>query len=282
MRTREKWISSKDKRGLAGMLDALVAYFGEDFRLGQADRARVLKWREAMLKEPGKREGSTLSHSTINHRLTMLSVLLEAHELPPHNVKHLSVIGNRRKRRTREEELQAVISWCLANHARKDATTLADLVQVGLHTTARKSELLGLLWSDVYFDLGQVTFRDTKNGKSRTVPLTDACKRILERRIGYGGTGPFTAASKWQLGALWADARKALGLEDDVEFVFHVATRHEGASRLGDQGASAFQIKAMMGNTIQAADIYVKPEVESLRALAEGINRQQSPKGDGC
>jgi integrase len=280
-RDRDKWRASKDKASLQQTYDQVVEYWGKDTALSAATREAVKDWRAAMLLERGKRAGTTLAASTVNHRMSMLNVLLEVADCPPHGVKFLSVKGNRRMRRAREEELQAVAAWCVANHNRKDALTLADLVQVGLQTTARKGELLGLLWTDVYFQMRQVTFRDTKNGESRTVPLTDIAVTILERRKGMGGPGPFTGASKWQLRQLWADARKALGLEDDDEFVFHVATRHEGLSRLGDQGASAFQIKAMSGNTIQAADIYVKPEVESLRALAEGINRQPQAQQQG-
>jgi integrase len=277
LRTREKWIQAKDRASLQQTFDQVTAYWGLDTDVSTATREAVKGWRSAMLEEDGKRKGTKLSASTINHRMSMLNVLLEIADCQPHGVKFLSVKGNRRKRRAREEELQAVIAWCVANHQRKGALLLADMVTFGLNTTARKGELIGLAWPDVYFDLRQVTFRDTKNGTSRTVPLNDPALRVLERRRELGGAGPFQGVGTWQLGALWRDARAALGLAEDEEFVFHVATRHEGASRLGDQGASAFQIKAMMGNTIQAADIYVKPEVESLRALAEGINRQ--PEG---
>ena len=272
MRTRTKWMESKDKPGLERIKDQLVAYFGPQFRLSEATRTRVQKWREDMMATPGQRKGTKLSNSTINHKLTMLSVLLEENDFPPHTVRHLSVEGNRRARRTREEELQAVISWCFANHTRKDATTLADMVQVALATTARRSELLGLLWTDVYFDRNCVMFRNTKNGTNREVAVADVAMRVLERRVQYGNLGPFHGVAPSQITALWNSAKEALGLSEDHEFVFHVATRHEGLSRLGDQGASAFQIKAFGGHkSIAAADRYVKPEAESLRELANGI-----------
>ena len=41
---------------------------------------------------------------------------------------------------------------------------------------------------------------------------------------------------------LWCGASEQLGLSDDHEFVFHVATRHEGLSRLAENGASIFEL----------------------------------------
>jgi integrase len=274
MRERPKWIQAKDKITIKQTYDQVAAYWGADSDLGKVTREAVKDWRAAMLEEDGKREGTKLSPSTINHRMSMLNVLMEVADVAPHGVKFLSVEGNRRSRRTRAEELQAMAAWCITNHARKGALLLADLITVGLNTAARKSELTGLEWADVYFDLKQLRFRDTKNGTHRVIPVSEVVMRVLERRKEAGEPAPFAGVGKWQLGALWRDARTALGLGEDEEFVFHVATRHEGLSRLGDQGASAFQIKAMSGHkAITAADRYVRPEVESLRALAEGINK---------
>jgi integrase len=273
MRDREQWVTAKDKASITQTYSKVAAKWGEDRQLHTIEHEEVLKWRDDMRKEPGKRTGTLLTHSTINHRLSMLSVLLELARVRPHGVKHLPTRGNRRERRAREEEIQALISWCHANYERKGALTLADMITVGLNTTARAGELGRLQWPDVYFDLRQLCFRDTKNGKSRMVPMADVVYDILHRRRENGLEGPFSDLGKPQRLALFKAARQALKLDEDHEFVFHVVTRHEGASRLGDQGASAFQLKAMMGNTIQAADIYCKPSVESLRGLANGITR---------
>lgn len=270
LRTREKWLLAKNKVDLDTRYKGVTAYFGESFDLAGCNRAAVLLWREQMMASEGKRKDSKLSNSTINHRLSMLSTLLEVAELPPHGVKHLSVLNSRRKRRTREDEIQAVISWLLANHDRVGATTFADLVQVALACAARQGELLALRWADVYLDRKVVCFRETKNGDAREVPLTDAAMRVLERRRGYNLDGPFANLSTDRCTALWAQARKAVGLEHDHEFVFHVATRHEGLSRMAEAGGNAFQIKAMAGHrNISTSDRYVKPKVESLRDMAQ-------------
>lgn len=272
LKTRERWIAAKDKKDLENRYQGVAAYWGADRDLADCTREAVMAWRTKMIEMPGKRKGTTLSPSSINHRLSMLTTLLELAELPPHTVKHLSVKDSRRKRRTREEEIDAVHAWLAANYQRKGAAAFSDLILAALHTTARQGEWLAVKWADVYFDRKVVCFRDPKNGEMREAPMTDAVSRMLERRAGYGFAGPFTDLTQDRCQDLWQSARKAIGLEHDHEFVFHVATRHEGLSRLGEGGASAFIIKALAGHkSIQTSDRYVKPQTESLRAHAEAI-----------
>ncbi len=271
---REKWLKA-DLKTLQSTFDSVVAYWGADRPLMDAHYNAVMEWRSAMREEEGKRAGTKLSASTINHRLSLLSVLLEVAKLPPHGVKHLSTKGNERKRRVREEELRAVQAWLSAHSMdRKGAASFSDLITVALHTTARQGELLALKWPDVYFDRGVVVFRDPKNGEFREGVLTDTAQRILERRLGYGLQGPFTDLNKDRCGDLWEQARKALGLEDDPEFVFHVATRHEGLSRVGETGTNTFMVMAMGGHKSPATSKrYVKPSTQSLRKLGDAIER---------
>jgi integrase len=274
-RENSKWLTCKDKGGKQQTYNQLVATKGvtETMDCGRFTYDFVLALRSAWLTAPGMRKGTTLSNSTINHRLSLITTLLDTVRCPPHGVKHLSVKGNRRERRVRADEHDAMLTWFLANHHRKGATTMADLLLVGLSTTARIGEWLGMLWADVYFDTATVVYRDTKNGTSRPGTLCDTCMRILERRRTLGGTGPFTDLPMSQAAQLWRDGRKAIGLEDDHEFVFHVATRHEGLSRLGDAGVSVLQMKAHGGHVSTAAlERYVHPGVEAQRPLHEIIN----------
>ena len=46
-------------------------------------------------------------------------------------------------------------------------------------TGARWSEIMKLLRTDVSFDKQTATFRDTKNGTDRTIPLSDEVVAIL-------------------------------------------------------------------------------------------------------
>lgn len=52
-------------------------------------------------------------------------------------------------------------------------------ILAALQTGARRGELLGLRWADVDVKARTLTFRQTKNGDSRPVPLTDTLREAL-------------------------------------------------------------------------------------------------------
>ncbi|NCT81892.1 MAG: site-specific integrase [Comamonadaceae bacterium] len=268
MKTREQWIQSKDKETLAYTFGNLRV--PEDTPMVTITRDFVRDLRVKWLAEPGKRKGTTLSASAVNSRLSMLSVLLEACDLPPHGVKHLSVKGTRRTRRMAQREIDAMQAWLCANAKRTGALALVDLITVALETAAREDEMLSLAAGDIDLEGARVTYRDTKNGETRTVPLPPASVKILERRIGLEG-GPFAELTASQLKTLWAEGREALGLKEDHEFVFHTL-RHEAISRLADAKVGAFTIQAIAGHSnITTTQIYVTASEEAMREAQEAV-----------
>ena len=60
--------------------------------------------------------------------------------------------------------------WWVATHDIGDATVIDFFVTL-LYTGLRKSELQGLRWEDVDFDGATLTVRDTKNGRTHTLPM---------------------------------------------------------------------------------------------------------------
>jgi integrase len=50
---------------------------------------------------------------------------------------------------------------------------------VALQSGSRRSELLNLRWSDIDMRAHTVTFRLTKNGDSRTIPMTTTLRELL-------------------------------------------------------------------------------------------------------
>jgi integrase len=59
--------------------------------------------------------------------------------------------------------------------------TLRLYILAALHTGARRGELVRLRWKDVDFRSGTLTFRDTKTGDSRAVPLTATLRETLHK-----------------------------------------------------------------------------------------------------
>lgn len=264
---REQWIKAKDKKTLQQTFDAIIEStdkLTESTDVGVLTRDFVRDLRALWLQSPGKRKGTHLSASTINHRLSMLSVLLEVCDAPPHGVKHLSTKGNARERRITDKEIQAMQSWLHANHDRRGALSMADLITLGLELGARQSELLELAWPDVTEDT--VTFRDTKNHGSRTIPLTVAASRVLERRRKTHKAAPFDDLDQNRAADLWDQARAGIGLEEDTQFVFH-GLRHECLSRLADRGTNALVLKSIAGHeSVLTTQRYVHNSLEAMRA----------------
>jgi len=88
------------------------------------------------------------------------------------------------------------------------APHLRPLLLVAHDTGARRGELLKLEWADVSLERKELTLRDTKNGDTRVVPLTERCVAVLaglprgSRVFTFGGKplrtihGAFTAACR--------------------------------------------------------------------------------------
>ena len=124
---------------------------------------------------------------------------------------------------------------------------LYPLVLLALATGGRKAELLGLRWQDVDTINGQITFRDTKNGESRSVPVRgvalDHLRRIPRTECelvfpNEKGTGPASIRHAWEA------AVSEAALQD---FRFH-DLRHTCASYLAMSNATTIEIAAVLGH----------------------------------
>jgi integrase len=64
--------------------------------------------------------------------------------------------------------------------ARREPKPALRLYILGaLHTGARLGELRALTWGDMDMKAKAITFRHTKNGHARTVPMTDTFRQVL-------------------------------------------------------------------------------------------------------
>jgi integrase len=70
------------------------------------------------------------------------------------------------------QEFQALVDVC--------EEPLRSAVVLAVHTGARRGELLNLKWSDVDLEHRLVTFRKTKNGETRHVPLSASAFETFE------------------------------------------------------------------------------------------------------
>ncbi len=110
--------------------------------------------------------------------------------LPENPVKRLSDLRRWHKAKRRQSYLPDDLFPALKAHLdslRSDlhpaAPVFADYVELLLRTGLRKSEGLGLVWSDVNMTAKTFTVRDTKNRTDHTLPMSVQILALLQRRF---------------------------------------------------------------------------------------------------
>ena len=111
--------------------------------------------------------------------------------------------------------------------------------EILIHTGMRRGELLGMQRDQI--DGNYVRLWKTKNGKARSVPLSDRAKELIDQWI------PFDLKVS-RIRTEWLRAKKAMGLEDDKDFVLHML-RHTTATRMLDTTENIVAVQRMLGHS---------------------------------
>lgn len=177
--------------------------------------------------------------------------------------------GQGRIRWYSEYEMKALVNavtlWGLPDYAHL-FTFLAE-------TGARLGEAERLLWEDVTLKgRPSVSFWETKNGESRTVPLTSPATKALQalQEAHCALRGPFMWLDRGNLRRTWERLRGHLEWMDD-QTVVHTF-RHTCASRLVQAGVDLMRVKTWMGHktlatTMRYAHLAPKHLDDALMAL---------------
>ena len=206
-------------------------------------------------------------------------------EAPP-RAKHVGATlkpdSNRRTRVLTGQELQAI----LAGLAERDQAAY-NLTLFCALTGCRFGEAAALQWQDVDLGLGQCTFRATKNGQDRTIPLADALVDFL-RDMGpsKGLVFPNGNGTQYrQTPSPFRDVVDALGLNKGRDkrdkVVFHTL-RHTAATRLAQVNTPLPDLMSLAGwKTASMALRYSHSnDAGRRRAMAalEGLTRTEPTK----
>lgn len=248
----------------------ILQHFGPRTRVTEINRERIIGYVKTL-------ESKGNSPATINRKLSVLSKMLETavHEGILENVPKMPRMkegkGRIRFITTDEERqlLELLNKWGKVDHA--------DAVVVLLDTGMRTGELFKLEKQDVTFKRGKpvaVTLWITKNGNSRTQPLTTRAAEVIAKRCeGLKPADRIFPFDQWWLRATWDRARAALGLEDDEQFVPHVL-RHTCASRLAQRGIPLPMIKEYLGHlSIQTTMRYAHLTTDSLKMAVNALEK---------
>ena len=140
-----------------------------------------------------------------------------------------------RERRVSSEELK-----CLLSNCKHKALHLS--IELALETGMRRSELLNSKWQDVDLDKGLLHISLTKNGSSRSIPLTPRAIELLS--YDRGSSCSVIPISANALRLAWARLCRRCRV---IDLRFQ-DLRHEAVSRFFEMGLSIAEVQLISGH----------------------------------
>lgn len=262
--------------------------------MSRVTSSAVASWRDRRLKE--------VSGATVNREIDVLSTVFNharrewgIHvENPIPLVKRPAKAKSRDRRLSQDEE--AYLMAALTTTKRMPDGTLGKgarnpwllpLVRLATETAMRRGELLALMWENVDLERQTAFLPDTKNGDSRSVPLSKKAVMILKELPKpakkhdedgvYRGRVFATTASALRKGFTRALERaeeryledcRAAGRKPRQGFLSDVHfhdMRHEAASRLAEKLPNVLELSAVTGHRdLRMLKRYYHPRAEDL------------------
>jgi len=236
-----------------------LARFGRDlgaYTLETLTRARIAEWRDARLAEGAAAATVTRELGILSSVITFARKDLGVEvENAAGLVRRPPATRGRDRRLEAGEELRLLEALgdragTVQGAKRSGAyrvgtrnTWMRPLVQLAIETAMRQGELLALRWENVDLTARTAHLEDTKNGESRTVPLSTRAVAVLAAlpRSPDGRVFPLTAQA---VKLAWKRATKRAGIEG---LHFH-DLRHEAASRLAEKLPNLIELAAVTGH----------------------------------
>ena len=228
-----------------------------------------------------KRRGDGVADQTIRHELKLIAHLFEVARKdwgmeglsnPLRNIRMPSQSAARDRRLLSYAELEGII-------ATSGSRELPAFIRLATETAMRRSELAHLTWKNIDLQRRIAHLPDTKNGESRTVPLSSAAVGILQslpRRLDGGRvftltldafTRSFRRACD-RARRLYEDECREKGIRPDPDLYKNLRLhdlRHEATSRLFEKGLSSMEVSSITGHkTLQMLKRYTHLQAEEL------------------
>lgn len=254
----------------AGHLEFWIDQFGP-LRLGEVTHGEINAAVAALQVRPAMRATSTgpkptgkpLSPATINRHLSTLSAvmnfalkrgMIEAHPMKAGKVEKLTE-GNGRKRVLTDDEVVRLMA--AAEGSRWPMMPL--FLRMLLTTAARKSEVLNLRWEHVSLTESVAILHETKNGRSRALPLVSDVRAALAEankvrpiNSDYVFFDPKNPARPKNIDTIWRFVRQRAGLlkdrVDPMDQVVLHTTRHSAITKMLKGGANLTQAAVVSGH----------------------------------
>jgi integrase len=153
-----------------------------------------------------------------------------------------SVIRFPRPSPARERRLHPHEYRMIREESRLRVWYLWPIVCLAIETGMRKSELLALLWSNVHMERNYLVIPSSKNGKSRTVPLTKEAMAVLGKI--HPKSDLIFPVTHNALRLSWDRLMRNLDIKN---LKFH-DLRHEAISRYFEKGLSVPEVALISGH----------------------------------
>lgn len=242
-----RWSGTKSERAALINARIVLEHFGLSVRLDAITAEAIDGFIDAQ-KAQGKANG------TINRKLAALSAMFKVALqrggcLSKPVIPHLREPKGRIRYLSREEEalvLQTLRLWGKTDHY--DATVCL------LDTGMRTGELWKLKASNIHLKQGTYGIivlygDDTKNGATRSIPMTSRTRKILVRRMSEAPEGEplFPESNNFWYLRVWDRVAVHIGKDDDPFWVPHIL-RHTCCSRLVQGGLDMRKVQEWMGH----------------------------------
>ena len=232
----------------------------------KADRIATLKAKDLSPLEVAAYRDRRLKECkpvTVLHDLCVLSAVIEHARLewsvpitnPVRGIRKPSA-GKGRDRRLEAGEYDKLLS-----ELHKARTPwIAPLFVFSIETACRMGEALALQWADVDLHRKIATFRDTKVGENRTIPLSPLAVKTLQA-LPRDLKGKVFNISRHGVDDAFRRACKRAGVDG---LRWH-DLRHEGVSRLHERGLSTVEVASISGHrTLACLARYSHMKAETL------------------
>lgn len=229
-----------------------------------------------------ERQAQGASGSTILNELSIISATFKRAQKAwgmPYIQNPIQYVDKPRPNQPRERRLSqdearrfmASLEACTKPLARQ-------VILFALLTAARQGEILKLRWADVDWGRHAVTFRDTKNPRSRTplhrtVFLTDQAFAVLEQVVRSGSQFVFPITHD----VVYDEFQRVLRVAQIEDFNFH-DLRHEAASAFAESGLTLFELQKTTGHRVltqlqrytHLADEHMRRRISETQGKARG------------
>lgn len=223
------------------------------------------------------REERHSANGTINRKLAALSKILRVASEQGY-LEQRPVIRRQREPQGRirflsEDEERDMLQYFIKQMEAIPLNAVIVLMDTGI----RCGELQKLTVEDIDWEAGRhgiIICKDTKNGTSRSVPLTKRAAKAIQFLEDFSEDDlHLVPRNDCWLRTPWERMKKAIGLAEDSEFVPH-CLRHTCASRLVQAGVPIFTVSKWLGHkSINTTKRYAHLRPEDLYDAAQVLDR---------